>query len=375
MKKCSKILSGIKTILTDRKIKVLFTTLIVFLFILTELSFAQGDDFGFEFDFAFGSRGIGRGKFDNPVDIAEDSDGNLYVIDQGNSRIQKFDADGEFIMEWGRKGANDDNFNLPTSIHIVSEGKNEYLQIVDSINHRVSKYDLDGTYIGSYGELGARKERFNAPNDIGIDINNNIYVADSKNDRIQKFSSNWVYNEEHSKEFSKYKDLLFPTTAEYVKYKYGFIYVSSIKSCNVIRFELDGKFDKKIEFLSNSDSNVSNEDSEDVDEEEDTVEEEVPEEEENIDSEETQDEAKADDSENTDSCGIKRLKDDIKTDTLLIIFNNDNAIYQFDYDGKFIAKLTEGKVEFNYPTSILVTKKALFVVDGGNNYIHKFKRR
>ena len=52
------------------------------------------------FSFRWGSQGNGDGQFDRPVDIATDSSGNVYITDQNNNRIQKFDRDGNFLTKW-----------------------------------------------------------------------------------------------------------------------------------------------------------------------------------------------------------------------------------------------------------------------------------
>ena len=48
----------------------------------------------------WGTAGSGDGEFQNPQDVAIDSLGNLYVTDTNNHRIQKFDNNGQFIIEW-----------------------------------------------------------------------------------------------------------------------------------------------------------------------------------------------------------------------------------------------------------------------------------
>ncbi len=52
----------------------------------------------------WGSRGSADGQFNNPRGIAVDSDGNVYVADSGNNRIQKFSRFGTFLKKWGGRG-------------------------------------------------------------------------------------------------------------------------------------------------------------------------------------------------------------------------------------------------------------------------------
>ena len=61
---------------------------------------------GFHFDFEWGSSGTGNGQFGIPVGgMTADAAGNVYVVDSGNDRIQKFDADGTYVDQWGSFGS------------------------------------------------------------------------------------------------------------------------------------------------------------------------------------------------------------------------------------------------------------------------------
>ena len=53
----------------------------------------------------WGSNGAGDGQFSGPHGIVVDADGNVYVVDTGNHRVQKFTSDGEFLLKWGTLGA------------------------------------------------------------------------------------------------------------------------------------------------------------------------------------------------------------------------------------------------------------------------------
>ena len=69
----------------------------------------------------FGSTGSGQGQFNHPGDIAiSTEDGVLYVTDIGNSRVQKFDSDGNFQGEWGTFGIENGEFNRPAGIEFNS---------------------------------------------------------------------------------------------------------------------------------------------------------------------------------------------------------------------------------------------------------------
>ncbi|WP_081853913.1 6-bladed beta-propeller [Candidatus Magnetobacterium casense] len=74
--------------------------------------------------------------------MATDSSGNIYVVDAGNSRIQKFSSSGQFLTKWGSKGSDDGQFKSPDGIAIDSSGN---LYVVDAGNSRVQKFKLKRT--------------------------------------------------------------------------------------------------------------------------------------------------------------------------------------------------------------------------------------
>ena len=73
--------------------------------------------------FGFAWRGADMGKFDVPWGLATDQEGNVYVSDTSNARIQKFKADGTPLMKWGRDGSFDGAFFFPRGVAVDFVGK------------------------------------------------------------------------------------------------------------------------------------------------------------------------------------------------------------------------------------------------------------
>ncbi len=94
-----------------------------------------------EFILQWGSNGAGEGQFSGPHGIEVDADGNVYVVDTGNNRIQKFTSDGMLLMTWGSLGAGDGQFNHPHGVGIGPKGN---LYVSETGNNRVQKFKSDG---------------------------------------------------------------------------------------------------------------------------------------------------------------------------------------------------------------------------------------
>jgi len=142
--------------------------------------------------------GTAKGEFKKPRGIGLDSSGNVYVADAGNHRIQKFGPEGNFIAEWGSKGEDDGQFQWPSGIKIDDQGN---IYVADTWNNRIQKLSAQGDFILQWGGYGSADGDLYLGHDdgvdvekdiltgIGLDSNGNVYVADTYNHRIQKFSS------------------------------------------------------------------------------------------------------------------------------------------------------------------------------------------
>ena len=92
---------------------------------------------------------------------------------------------GISYLEWGSKGSEPGKFDHPAGIVIY----NEFVFVVDNGNNNVQKFDLDGNFISKWGSYGSDDGSFKSPRGITISDNESIFVVDSGNSRIQKFDS------------------------------------------------------------------------------------------------------------------------------------------------------------------------------------------
>ncbi|OGC05437.1 hypothetical protein A2230_07045 [candidate division WOR-1 bacterium RIFOXYA2_FULL_36_21] len=190
---------------------------------------------------AYGSFGSEAGQFNQPQGIAVDSNGYIYIVDTGNQRIQKLFDDGKTIS-FVKTIDNvpelaDPTFLFPRSIRVNNDGdifivdtaKNRiikystgaligsnkekgvsaqsvgsfspifdspygadididgYIYIADTENNKIKKFSMDGNLLLEFGSAGQKEGQFLYPYDVAVDLNKNIYVADTGNHRIQKF--------------------------------------------------------------------------------------------------------------------------------------------------------------------------------------------
>ncbi|MFA5651955.1 MAG: 6-bladed beta-propeller [Candidatus Paceibacterota bacterium] len=130
--------------------------------------------------------GNGNGEFNNPRGMDFDSGGNLYVVDQGNNRIQRFDSSGNYVSQFGSSGSGEGQFSGPNDIKIDSLGN---IYVSDTGNNRIQKFDSSGNFLPSIGSYGSGLGQFDSPTGIYLDSSGYLYVADTNNHRIQIFNS------------------------------------------------------------------------------------------------------------------------------------------------------------------------------------------
>src|SRR5437899_640452 len=134
-----------------------------------------------------------------------DKDDNIWVADKGSDMVVKFNPEGRVVMVFGRKQEASDEgteplkhpkpplppvdgmFRQVTDMAWDSAG-NTYISD-GYVNSRIAKADKNGVWLKSWGEPGDKPGQFNIPHSIAVDAQNNVYVADRSNRRIQVFDA------------------------------------------------------------------------------------------------------------------------------------------------------------------------------------------
>jgi hypothetical protein len=158
----------------------------------------------------WGSLGSGDGQFNYATGVAVDGNGNVFVTDQGNSRIEKFTNTGAFLLTfgWGVQdgmaafetctsgcqagiaGSGDGQFAGPSGIAVDSSGN---VFVGDAANNRIQTFTNTGTFLTKWGTAGSGDGQFKYANGVAVDGNGNVLVADSYNSRIEKFTNTGAF--------------------------------------------------------------------------------------------------------------------------------------------------------------------------------------
>lgn len=140
----------------------------------------------FSIGMILGKKGETQGTFHEPIGIAVDREGFVYVSDAGNHRIQKFSNQGKFIKTWGIQGSGPGELNRPMHIDF---GPDEHLYVAEYLNDRIQVFDKNGNFIRFIGLKTDGKSYFDAPAGVTVDNNGYVYVADFYHHQIQKFGT------------------------------------------------------------------------------------------------------------------------------------------------------------------------------------------
>lgn len=150
-----------------------------------------------------GERGTGTGQFNYPLDVDFDAEGDLFVLDALNARVQRFHWDGaayRYQQHFGEHGTASGSFQMPKSLAVTPSG---HLYITDSLGDKITVFDRDGTFLLTFGGRFVATDKMapgglNMPAGIAADESDGIWIADTLNGMVHRFQYlNETYLRDH----------------------------------------------------------------------------------------------------------------------------------------------------------------------------------
>lgn len=206
---------------------------------------------------SWGSTGSGDGQFRSPWGVATDRNGDVYVTDTGNSRVQVFNSGGGFIRRFGSQGNGVDRFQEPRGIGVNQESNNNNNSGLrafisdpaqNNLSFRLRKFRTDGTDLASLGQNGLGN-----PRGVAIDANNNVWVVDGSSgqiflfDRSGNLRTNWSPSGGGSLTAAE-------GIAVYEDSRSTFVYVSDRSKNQVLKYEYTGDSASGLTFITSAGS-------------------------------------------------------------------------------------------------------------------------
>jgi DNA-binding beta-propeller fold protein YncE len=192
----------------------------------------------------FGAAGAGDGELGSTVAgvAVRQSTGDVYVIDAAADRVQRFDADGAYLGQFGTPGTGDGALTLGgASTGLAVDQASGDVYVADTGNNRIQRFSATGVYQSQFGAAGAGDGELAAPVAVAVDpTSHDVYVADRDNNRVQRFSSAGVFEAQLGTLGSGYGELSAPTGVAVDAT--GAVYVLDSGNARVQRFAGLGAF-------------------------------------------------------------------------------------------------------------------------------------
>lgn len=133
-----------------------------------------------------GTYGPDPGQFGLVTDVVRDAEGTWFISEYGEfDRIHKFSPEGQFLLQWGGHGSEPGHFLRPQNIELDANGN---LWVVDACNHRIQIFSTDGELLSMWGQPGAELGQLYYPYDLAFDGRGHAYICEYGNHRVQKFT-------------------------------------------------------------------------------------------------------------------------------------------------------------------------------------------
>jgi sugar lactone lactonase YvrE len=182
------------------------------------------------------------GTLNGPSDITGDAEGNIYVSELFNHRIQKLDSEGNPLSMWGQMGGSNGELMVPAKLAIDHLGN---IYVTEQPNFRVQKFTNDGIFLK---KIGVEQEsspstspgQWGQPYGMAFDSEHNFYVADLSNSRVQKFSSDGTYLEKFASNSPNAGNFIGP--AAIAIDKNNNVYIAEAGNNQIKKFDVQGNF-------------------------------------------------------------------------------------------------------------------------------------
>jgi DNA-binding beta-propeller fold protein YncE len=139
------------------------------------------------FRYEFGEKGRGKGRFMLPLDIEISADGRVFLLDSRQQKLLVYDNKGRFLSEFSIIKGLSENEKTVTATKMGLDRKKGIIYIADNSNSVIRRFNLDGDFLDKFGSFGNNEGEFSFPGQITFDSQGNIYVVDMANTRIQVF--------------------------------------------------------------------------------------------------------------------------------------------------------------------------------------------
>ena len=179
----------------------------------------------------FGSRGVHPQQMVAPRGIAIDGTDNIYVSSE--HKLQNFTSSDELIKCVGQEGRKEGEFDVPRGVTLY----NNEVYVCDRNNRRIQVFDLDLNFVRSIGSHGTGRGEFDAPYDVKFDTAGNMYVAEYGNKRVQVMDISGHFIRSFGQEG---EGKLGGPSALHIADK--FVYVSDVSSHCIVVYETSGQF-------------------------------------------------------------------------------------------------------------------------------------
>lgn len=189
------------------------------------------------------------GTFNEPWDVAVDQEGNVYVADTWNHRIQKFDRNGKFLTTWGVGGLSiegTDRFWGPRGVAVAKDGR---VYVTDTGNRRVAAFDPQGQFLFDFENQG--EAQLDEPVGIAISNDGRVYIADTWNRRVAVFTLEGKF--ERAWPVIAWKSVSLDNKPYLALDEKGNVYLTDPEGFRVLVFDSQGKILAELGSLSQGD--------------------------------------------------------------------------------------------------------------------------